>query len=494
MHLLGNSLKYLIFAAIALFFWGCDEREPVQVPKVNRDLEAILKEGKLRALVRYSTHGYFLYKGQPLGFEYELLRNYANEIGVELEIIVEPSWDSLFARLNSGDGDIIASDLRVTLPRKEQVLFTEHHNTSRLVLVQRKPNGHEMMKRHQIRQQIVKDPLELIGKVVSVRNKTMYMHRLDMLMKELGDEIKIDTVIEMVSLEKLAEWVAEGRIDYTLMEEHKAKLFAREFPILDVSVPVSFRQKVAWAVRKESGQLKASVDRWMRGMRRKENPEYYFLFNKYFKNYEAYARRKKSEWYGLTNGKISPWDKYFKMYEDSLFTWTVLASMAYQESHFISSKTSWAGAMGLMQLMPITAEQFNVAHPYSVQDNLQGAIKYLHYLKKEYWAELPADEQLSFILASYNTGPGHVLDARRLTQQAGRDPNKWRDVEEYLLKLGHPKFYYDPLVKYGYCRGEEPVNYVREILSRNKTYQDFLGYDLPLVNSSAEKDSLKKVE
>ncbi len=469
---------------------SCEEErvDPVAIQH-HDDLDEIIKKGKLTALVQYSSHGYFLYKGTPLGFEYELLKSYAEEIGVDLEIKEVSVWDTLVQKLNRGEGDLIAANLQVSLDLKKEVLFTENHNVSRLVLVQRKPTMWRKMKLHQIRAEIVKDPLELSGEVVSVRTGTHYMKRLAKLSEELGEEIKVDSITELVSLEKIAEWVNDGRIDYTIMEEHQAKMFAKVYPILDVSVPVSFRHKVAWAVPSTSGQLKSSIDRWMRGMKRLENPKYFILYNKYFKNARGHSKRKRSEWYGLRNGKISPYDKTFKSHETKKYPWTLLAAMAYQESRFVASKTSWVGAMGLMQIMPETAEQFKVKKPYKAYENVAGAVRYLRFLEKEYWSELPENEKWSFILASYNSGPGHVLDARRLAEKYGKNPNVWSDVESFLMKLSHAEFYYDPVVKYGYCRGSEPVHYVREILNRHKVYQNFLEKQNNVTKVEIEIDS-----
>ena len=156
--------------------------------------------------------------------------------------------------------------------------------------------------------------------------------------------------------------------------------------------------------------------------------------------------------------------------------WRLLASIIYQESQFKPNKTSWAGASGLMQLMPATAKRFGVEDLSNAHENLEAGVKYLKWLE-EYWSDdIPnSAERYKFVLASYNIGPGHIVDARNLTKKYGIDPNIWFDnVETYLLKKSETKYYNDDVVKLGYAKGKETVKYVREILDRYEQYKKFI--------------------
>jgi membrane-bound lytic murein transglycosylase F len=152
--------------------------------------------------------------------------------------------------------------------------------------------------------------------------------------------------------------------------------------------------------------------------------------------------------------------------------WRLLASMVYQESRFNPSGESWAGAKGLMQLMPETAKRFGVTDPTNPQQSLRGGVRFLKYLDK-YWSKsIPDDdERLKFVLASYNAGLTHIIDARKLTEKYGGDPTSWSVVETYLLKKSDPTYYRDPVVMAGYCKCEEPVHYVKAILNRYEEYK-----------------------
>jgi membrane-bound lytic murein transglycosylase MltF len=146
------------------------------------------------------------------------------------------------------------------------------------------------------------------------------------------------------------------------------------------------------------------------------------------------------------------------------------------ESGYKPQARSRVGAVGLMQLMPQTAETFGVKEITSPQDNIQGGLKFLIWLDKRFKEVIEdPDERLKFVLASYNVGPGHVEDAMRLAEKNNKNPHKWDDnVDYYLLNKSKPSFYNDPVVKYGYCRGEEPFHYVNDILERYTHYKNVI--------------------
>ena len=147
----------------------------------------------------------------------------------------------------------------------------------------------------------------------------------------------------------------------------------------------------------------------------------------------------------------------------------------YQESRFKPTARSWAGAVGLLQLMPGTARQFGVRAPTNPEDNVRGAVRFLQALEKHWRANVPdSTERLKFVLASFNAGTGHVEDAQRLAEKHGDDPLKWAQVSYWLLQLSKTEYYDDPVVKYGFCRGMEPVAYVAVILDRFDHYRQFV--------------------
>ena len=163
-----------------------------------------------------------------------------------------------------------------------------------------------------------------------------------------------------------------------------------------------------------------------------------------------------------------------KQYANAInLDWRLLSSQIYQESKFDSKTKSWAGAKGLMQLMHNTAKQFGITNLYDPESSLKAGTRYLEYLKGRWEHIEDSTERMKFILASYNAGPNHIKDAQRLAEKKGKDTHDWEIVSDFVLKLSNPKYYNDPVVKYGYCRGEEPYYYVREILNRYQHYKKF---------------------
>lgn len=468
MFLKSRFLPFLL----AFSFLTCSQpKEKI----VKTDLEQIRTRGKLIALTGYSATSYFIYRGQPMGYEYELLSLLSEHLGLKLEIKIEDNLEQLFTRLNAGDADIIAHDLTVTKERRQRMQFTDYLFTTQQVLVQRKPDNWRRMKLHEIERRLITNPIQLIGKRVYVKKNSSHVERLKNLSEEIGGDIEIVEVDGDTTSELLIQMVSEGKIDYTIADRHVALINQAYLTNLDVQMAVSFPQQIAWAVRKTSPELLKAVNEWIQSM--KQKTAFYVIYNKYFKNRGAYIRRAKSDYLSVTGGKISEYDDFLKKKAAQIgWDWRLLASLIYQESQFNPFAKSWSGAAGIMQLQPETARRFgatNVTDPY---ENISAGVNYLKWLDN-YWKKEIADptERIKFILASYNVGIGHVQDARRLAQKYGKDPDLWEDnTEYYLLRLSEEKFFNDEVVQFGYCRGSEPCNYVKEILERYNQYRKFI--------------------
>ncbi len=442
---------------------------------IDFDLASIKERDTLIAIVDNSTTGYFIYKGQPMGYEYELLTLLAKELDVKLKLVITKNIDEALAMLNEGKGDIVAHNLTITKSRKEQVAFTVPHYQTRQVLVQRKPENWRKMKVHQIEEELIRNPIDLIGKEVYVRKGSSYFTRLQNLSEEIGGDIIAVEDFADVETEALIKKVATGEIDYTVADDDVAMVNKTYYPNIDIKTPISFPQRIAWAVRKNSPDLLGGVNQWITKMQKKT--AYYVIYNKYFKSPKASYLRATSTYSSLSGENISPYDEAIKKAADKLnWDWRLLASQIYQESKFNPQAESWAGAVGLMQLLPATAEMYGASDLYNPAQSISAGANYLKWLDKLWSPKIPDEEErIKFILASFNVGQGHVLDARRLAKKYGKDPQKWDDnVEDFILKKSTAEFYLDPVVKSGYCRGEEPVKYVREIMSRYDKYRQLI--------------------
>lgn len=438
------------------------------------DLKTIQERGKLIALTDNSTTSYFIYKGQPMGYEYELLSLFADHIGVDLEMVVVKNMNDIIGMLEEGYGDIIAANLTVTQARAKRISFTEYNTMTRQILVQRKPKGWDSgMSEKELNKNLIRNPIDLKAKSIHVRKNSSFYSRLVNLGDEIGGEIDIMEAPGDFDTELLISLVAQGDIKYTIADENVALVNQIYHPNIDIKTAISFPQQIAWAVNKSSPTLLYEINKWLVDMR--GSARYNQVYNRYFNNFNAQKSRVESEYFVKSGGSISKYDHIFKTYSKNIeWDWRLLASVAYQESNFNPKAVSWAGAFGLMQLMPATASAYGVNSLSTVAQNVKASTKYLAWLDSYWEGRIDnKEERIKFVLASYNAGLGHVIDARALARKYGKDSYKWQDnVDYYLLQKSKEKYYNDEVVKYGYCRGRETFNYVKEILVRFNHYKN----------------------
>ncbi len=445
------------------------DSEVVSMKEVaDRSFDRIIERGKLIATTDYNSTNYFIYRGEPAGYEYEMLKVYAEHIGVELELVVNNNFEDAYEDLEEGKVDVIAMGMTVNSDRKSLIDFSDPLGQTRHVLIQRKPeNWRKLKTANELDKQLIRNPLDLAGKLVYIPRHSSFKQRLMNLQQEIGDSILI---IEFPQTsERLIEMVAKGEIDYTVSDEHIALVNQKYFPEIDVSTPLSFPLHVAWGLMKEDDSLTNNINAWIEDFGDTKIAR--FIYNKYFINPRSLQLAHK--YYSVRSGKISSWDDLLKEKSREIaWDWRLIASLIYQESRFQPEAMSWMGAFGLMQLMPGTAELYGVNSDSPPEENIQAGINHLLFLDRRFSKiiENPV-ERRKFVLAAYNAGIAHVFDARRLAEKYGRDPNVWEDnVDFFLLNKSDPKYYTDSVVYYGYCRGEEPYNYVSDILYRYEHY------------------------
>ncbi len=448
-----------------------DNTELPEIKVIDFDMDKIIKRGKVIAIIENNSTGYFIYKGQTMGYEYELLTHFAGYLGIDFEMIITKNLKDAFNKLHTGEGDIIAFPLTVTRERKKKVMFSDYQYTVRQVLIQRKPDNWRQLKIHEIESKLLRNPVDLIGKSVHIRYHSSYLPRMVNLAEEIGGDIEIIEEGPEYETEDLIKRVAEGKIKYTVADEDIALVNATYYPDIDVKTAVSFPTRIAWAVRRNAFLLHDTINAWQRKI--KSEPTFNTIYNKYFNSPKTTLSRVKSDYFSSGGGKISAYDELIKENARRLnWDWRLLAAQIFQESKFDPKTKSWAGAVGLMQLMPATAKQYGAEDLLDPGQNIRAGTAYLIWLEN-YWKERIEDpaEMNKFVLASYNVGLGHVIDARALAVKNRKDQDVWEgNVAYYLVMKSKPEFYKDPVVKSGYCRGDEPVNYVKSILN---IYQDY---------------------
>ncbi|MEA3479618.1 MAG: transporter substrate-binding domain-containing protein [Bacteroidota bacterium] len=476
--ILSKATSLILMVGFLLLFTTCLDQNEQKISEILKQedeyssscLGEVVGRGRLIALTDYNSINYFLYRGEPMGYQYEKLKLLADYLDVNLEVRVNSDLDKGFEELNSGEVDLIAMGLTITQARSQRINFTKPHSQTRQVLVQRKPvNWRKMKTWDEVESHLIRSPLDLADHTVHVQKGSIFVSHLKSLSNEIGDTIHI--IQDNREIEELITAVAEGEIDYTVCDEHVGLVNEKYYSVLDVRTAVSFPQNIAWAVNKDCDSLKIEINNWLATFQ--ESPAAAYIYNKYFQS-SRHIYIAKSEYHSARGGKISKYDDIIKeISAKNGWDWRLLASLIYQESRFHPDVRSWVGAFGIMQLMPNTAQVYGVDSTSSVEDQIAAGVKFIKWLDRQLPESIDIpEERTKFILAAYNVGIAHVYDGRRLAIKYGKNPNVWTDnVDFFILHKSNPKYYRDSVVRYGYARGEETYNFVKEILYRYEHYK-----------------------
>ncbi len=414
-------------------------------PPPETALDRILRTGKITVLTRNNANCYYLYRGQPMGFEYDLAKAFADHLGVQLEIKVAERWEGMIPDIQTGEADMIAADLTITAKRLRQVTFSDGYlNTRQQIITNRHHLG-------------IRSPADLAGQTVHVRRGTSYQERLEEL-QQAGIDVAIRLHVDMPT-EELIRQVAAGAIGVTLADEHIAQLNRRYYPGARIVSPVSENQAIGWAVHKQAGKLRRRINRFFKTI--KANGEYTKIYDRYFSNLDMFDYVDVRAYHRRLRTRLPSYRAIIEAAAElNNFDWRMVAAQIYQESHFDPAARSHAGAFGLMQLTIQTARSLGVTDILDPRQNIQAGVLYLKMLY-DFFSAAPDSDRLSIALAAYNVGQGHLRDARDLARQFNLDPNRWASLEKTLPLLHYRKYYAKS--RYGYCRGTEPIKYIRQI-------------------------------
>ncbi|VGO15166.1 Membrane-bound lytic murein transglycosylase F [Pontiella desulfatans] len=433
---------------------------------VQLDLEALKERGFIRVLTRNNPACYFMHRGQLMGFEYELAQHFAKKHGLEVLVIVPDNWSDMGQYLRDGRADMIAATVTITkerFERKSDLQFCHYYGEFYEDIVGRADD------------RSIKSVEDLKGRSIYVRASSSYYESLVNLQDQSKVRFKIKLVPESMETFEILDKVASGEFDLTCADRtllnQSVRLGERLKPILKLNRPRTY----GWVVRDNQPQLRAAVDAYFE--KELGGSTFNTIYNRYFNLSRNTTLDDKFN--TMEPGQISPYDDLVKKHAATYeFPWTLICSQMFQESSFREDAVSWSGAQGLMQLMPATAKEVGVKNPFDPDDNIRGGT---YYLKKQYRRvpdEVDTVNTTCFALASYNGGYGHLIDARKLAKQLGKDPNVWTDnVDHAYALLSEP--YYSKRAKYGYCRSEEIIGYVRKIMSR------YIAYDAAINTSIA---------
>ncbi|MDE5745550.1 MAG: transporter substrate-binding domain-containing protein, partial [Paramuribaculum sp.] len=426
-----SNIKVNALAAIAAtsILFGCSGRDTNSAHGNVHAFPDTLRVGTL-----YSPTSYFIYREETMGYDYDLVKRLAQDKGMVLRLKVASSLQRVVEMLDSGTIDLIAYEVPITGEYRSKVVPCGIESITHQVLVQPKKSY----------EGLISDVTQLVGRTVYVEKDSKYHHRMENLNEELGGGIEVipidrDTLIT----EDLIAMVSRKEIPLTIVDSDIARLNKTYFNDLDITLQISFAQRAAWGVAHGKEWLADSITEWMAEEQPRKTRD--SLLKRYFEKSKSDGSRFRFS-LDLSRGYISPFDHLFKKYAGQInWDWRLLASQGYCESHFDSTQVSWAGARGIMQLMPSVARSYGldentIAHN---EPNIEAAAKIVQSLNKVLAPKVPdPEERKKFIVAAYNSGIAHILDAIAIAKKYGLNPEVWEgQVENALLMKSNPDVY-----------------------------------------------------
>jgi len=428
----------------------------------REDWPQIKKRKILRMLTVNTTATYFLWKGELKGFEYEMASRFAKQNDLHLEVIVANDYDALIPMLLDGRGDFIAAFLTITDERRGLgIEFSMPYNYAAETVVARTSE-------HRI-----KTIQDLAGREIMAA-RSSYPWTLLGNLRTQGIKVNRRAAPSGTQPDDMLEWVAEGKIDLTVVDDQVLDMALGWLDGIKNVLTLGAPQPEGWVTRERDKQLLQAINAFWKQEYR--STDYNIAYARYFKSPAKIRKAAQAHARLYTDGSISPYDPLVRQFAEMYnFDWRLIVAQMYQESRFDPNVVSPSGARGLMQVLPRTAKEMGFHNLKDPPTSIHAGVKYMDVMQDRAPPELDASNRVFFALASYNAGMGHVLDARILARQMGRNPNLWfGNVEDAMRLLAKPE--YARRAKCGFVRGQEPINYVRQIVARHRTYMDLIAH------------------
>ena len=437
----------LIIFSIALIFVlnACAPQRSV--------LQQVLTTGELHVLTRNSGTTYFEGPQGAAGLEFELMKRFAEKLGVKLKITVPDTLNDILNQISEGDADIAAAGLTVTEQRKQQVRFAPVYQTitQQVVynVVNEKPRSVEQLDGN----------LEVVARSSHVEQLNKLKDKYPQL--EWTENTDADST-ELLTL------VAEELIDYTVADSNEVAYNRRYYPKLRVAFDITSPQGLAWAFPlSEDDSLYNAAVKFLNEL--KASGELERLLKHNYQHIENYDAQGTHSYLAQIRRRLPTYQEMFQQAAEKYdLDWRLLAALSYQESHWRQNAVSPTGVRGMMMLTTATADYLDVKDRTNPYESIMGGARYLRALLEKVPEQIPEPDRIWVAVAGYNVGFGHIVDARKLATLRGDDPDKWMDIKATLPLLSKKKWY--KKTRYGYARGWEPVRYVENI----RSYYDIL--------------------
>ncbi len=418
-------------------------------------LERVKEDGVLRVITRNSPATYFEDRNGETGFEYELVKRFADDLGVELKIETADNLDELYEQLGKPSGPVVAAaGLVSSEQRKAQVRFSHPYLEVTPQVIYR--NGRSRPT----------DANALVGKKIMVLKGSTHAEQLAELKKQYPAlEYEESDAVEVVDLLRMVD---EGQIDLTLVDSNELAMNQVYFPNVRVAFDLGDSRDQRWAVAAgDDNSLLNEINEFLDKVQK--NGTLQRLKDRYYGHVDVLGYVGAYTFAQHLQQRLPRYEKHFKASaKKEQVDWRLLAAIGYQESMWQAEVTSKTGVRGLMMLTQRTAQAMGVSNRLDPVQSIRGGAKYFMHVKEQLDDSIQEPDRTWFALAAYNVGGGHLDDARKLAKREGLNPNKWLDVKKMLPRLSQKQWY--SKTRYGYARGGEPVHFVANI----RRYYDIL--------------------
>jgi membrane-bound lytic murein transglycosylase F len=418
-------------------------------------LERIQEQGVLHVITRNSPSTYFQDRNGDTGFEYELVKRFANQLGVELHIETADNIEQLFTRLGSEGGPVLAAAALISSPeRLTHSRFSDPYLEVSSQVIYNRNNKRP------------KQPKHLLGQSLLILKGSIHANDLNELKTDLPTlSYDVSDQVESVDLLRMVD---EQQIDLTVVNSNQVAMNQVYFPNIRVAFTLKDNHQQRWAIAAGNDiSLLNEINRFLANAKKSGLLQH--LTERYYGHVDTLGYVGAYAFARHLQQRLPSYEAAFRdAAKEHTVDWRLLAAMGYQESHWLPTATSKTGVRGLMMLTQRTAKAMGVSNRLDPKQSIQGGARYIAQLIAQLPASIYEADRLWFALASYNIGMGHLEDARKLTAAEGLDPNKWLDVKTILPRLAQKQWY--SKTRYGYARGGEPVHFVNNI----RRYYDIL--------------------
>ncbi len=464
-QLLCKPIGVLIALLLSLIFItsGNDELSHV---------EQIKARGYLTMLTRNGATSWYLGRDGDTGFEYDLVKGFADSLGVKVEIRPAEQFQDLIPMLNAGEGDLIAANVSRTPEREKLLSFGPDYESVESVVVYRR--GYKRPRKL----------TDLIGNRVRVIAGSSHETELEQAQQhepQLRWQADADS-----SAENLFTAIAEGLIDYAIVDSLVFDINQRYFPLVRKGFSIGETRPLAWVLADYDNSLSASAQTYFSSIGNAE--ELAQLKQKYYQQSDNLSHVGMYTFMAQLKKRLPlVLPIFIEVAQTHNMEWELLAAMGYQESRWDPDAVSGTGVRGIMMLTQQTAIELNVSDREDPTQSIEGGARYINMLLKKVPERIAMPDRLWMALAAYNLGFGHLEDARRLTQSQGGNPDNWTDVEDTLPLLSQEKWY--SKTRFGYSRGYEAVDYVKNVRQYMETLRWMQDRNHPALNQ-AENDRI----